>query len=136
MYEKGYENKIDESIDLLIQSSKLYFSPSEMLLCLALIKKHGPNLKNIEDYLEKSTNESNDLAIRICKMIKDKRLCENSIFEKLWRQYKSIDYLYEFNDNIYFQSNKLNRFKSKSDNHANSKIKDISSLFYEGFNIE
>lgn len=51
---KGIDERINDSIDLLINSSIQEFSPSDNLLCIALIKKHGFDLSKIkENLLEK-----------------------------------------------------------------------------------
>ena len=56
IYEIETDQKIDESIELLIKSSNQNFEPSKYLLCISLIKKHNFDFEKIHNELTKKSN--------------------------------------------------------------------------------
>lgn len=131
------QDSIDESIKLLIRSSTLNFSPSKYLLCLALIAKFGFSFETqaIKEELSKLAKKANDLSLTLCKMIENLKLRNKVVYTNTYNFYKSIDFLYgSFEDVI--QSKKIFDHKANANQQENLKIKEITSLFYEGFGFE
>ena len=66
LYEFKTEQKIDLSIELLINSSSQNFEPSKYLLCIALLYKNNFDLEKIRKEL---TEKSNNLVMPIIQLI-------------------------------------------------------------------
>ena len=129
IYEIKTKEKIDDSIDLLIESSKQNFIPSKVLLLIALILKFGFEFKKIQEELDKKTNESNFLLYLIKEMAFNQKL-NNKYFEFLYQKYETIDFLYNFME-IPIVSNSFN--EQQIPQSINEKQKNITKDFYEGF---
>ena len=131
LYEDETKEKIDKSIELLTKLLKTSFFPARNLFCIALIIKNGCNFeKNYQNLLEIK------ISIYLMKIILEMILKQNfiikSFFEEKYQQYKKIDFLYDFNTNK-IQSNELN--KQKSIQIDKKEYKEISQIFYDGFDI-
>ena len=124
---------INKSIELLIKSFK--FGYSQILLCLILIKKCGNNISLIKGEIERNakTNDNLDTLLRqIIKIITNLQLFNRSKVEFYYEIYHSMDFLY----NIELESvnsYELRDMNKKKTFPKNSKLKNISKRFYEGF---
>ena len=74
MYDDRINNDINESIELLFKSSNLNFESSIHLLCLALIKKSGFDLMNINEEISKHEDMKLPLQYKILEIIKKEKL--------------------------------------------------------------
>ena len=133
LYDLKIEEKVNKSIEYLIESLKQDFLPSKLLLCIALIQKFGYNLPMIRYELDKQTNSSIDFTNFIIDYIEKSRLFSKSVFQFFYSFYKNIDFVYTFETKIGFSS-VLTQGKVKK--QKTSRRKDISKLFYEGFEIQ
>ena len=127
LYFDNMKEKINYAIDLLIESAKCDFLPAKVLLCLALIKKYGFNIKIIQEnifHLDSNKTFLSSIIQMICKY----QLFDSLIFIENYEYYRTIDYLYDFNENIIPSNNIIN-------NQANDSNKNITSDFYDGFGI-
>ena len=130
LYEDPIEGFIDKSIELLIKSLKRGFSQSIYILCLALIKKVEDNLLNIQNILD-DHNISNELSLKIVEIINKWIL--NDSFNEEYLYYQSIDFIYTSSKTI-IRSTMITDSKYRYQPN-NQNIKNITSLFYEGFGI-
>lgn len=69
IYNDEYQNKLDQSIKLLINSFNQNFYHSRFLLCLALIKKVGFDLDNIKKELNQYKEDSCEIQNEIKEII-------------------------------------------------------------------
>lgn len=88
IYENSIKGNIDESIELLIKSSLLKFTPSKYLLCLMLVKKFGYNLNTIRERINQSRYASNDFSNEICNLIKHLRLDLKGVSKNLYNYFE------------------------------------------------
>lgn len=90
-------------------------------------------MEKIENELNKKANKLCDLSNEICKMICEKKLLDESIFEEQYNHFKNIDYIYDFllNANVFINLKEQKQYQLK-----NEMQKDISSEFFTGFGIE
>ncbi|KAK8834233.1 hypothetical protein M9Y10_032344, partial [Tritrichomonas musculus] len=126
------QQNIDEAIELLIKSSIENFNPSRYLLCIALIKKFGYSFENIKQKLDKHTDNINNLALIILKLINKNKLNENTIFKKQYQIFRKIDFLYN-DDFNYFFSDDLKKQDETQNISSKIHLQDINSEFYLGF---
>ena len=126
------QQNIDEAIELLIKSSIENFNPSRYLLCIALIKKFGYSFENIKQKLDKHTDNINNLALIILKLINKNKLNENTIFKKQYQIFRKIDFLYN-DDFNYFFSDELKKQDETQDISSKIHLQDINNEFYLGF---
>lgn len=105
MYIYTDEEKLNISIDLLIQCISLYhsFDPSYHLLCITLIKKFDLKMDKISEYLN---NCFHDFSMKMFHIIKNEKLLIKSNFDKKYEICKSIDFIYNFHKRI-IESKKL-----------------------------
>lgn len=123
------ENDIDKSINLLIDSCNECFH-SFILLSLALVKKHDFNLEAIQQ--EEKIKKSNYLFHKIMDIIYQRNLLDKFSFKIFYEGYRKIDFLYNATG-YYFYSFDLYDAEKDKNIHKNPNLKDISSIFYEGF---
>lgn len=127
IFEDGFENKIDESIDLLFES--VSFEPAIMLLCIILIKKYGFNFDMIEQIIIEKTSESNKIFQN--RIIKQLKLFDEFKLNEQYKLYQSLDFLFGFNSHFRaFASSKIFNEERKNEN---KEMKDLTSEFYDGF---
>lgn len=69
IYKYEYQNKLDQSIKLLINSFHQNFYHSRFLLCLVLIKKVGFDLDNIINELNQYKEDSCEIQNEIKEII-------------------------------------------------------------------
>ena len=105
------------------------------MLCLALIKLFGSDFEKIKEEIAKY-DKSNDFTIKICRFIVDNRLNEPFYYEKLYQYYKNVILLYNFLCVCVLYDDFINQKANQNDNPEKTKINDISSLFYEGLDID
>ncbi|KAK8881040.1 hypothetical protein M9Y10_003767 [Tritrichomonas musculus] len=131
MYDESYENKIDEAIELLFNSFD-QFLHSRILLCLALIKKYGFQIEEIEKHVRELNNKKPKAALPL--LFSHLHLFQlNDFFTILYESYRDKYFLY--NHLLQFVSfSEFQEQKRINMNHKN--IPDINSAFYEGFGIE
>ena len=134
IYEDKTDEKIDQSIDLLIKLAKKNFIQSQTLLCIALIKRYGFNLGIIKSELHKRMNITEDLSKKIHQMIINLKLANEKNFIELYNYYKKMDFLYDFLKNPICTQN-ISIQKQQFD-LKNKNAKNITKDFYEGFGIE
>ncbi|KAK8840052.1 hypothetical protein M9Y10_030985 [Tritrichomonas musculus] len=127
LYNEITDHSIDKSIDLLIQSSLEGFNQSLILLCISLIKKYG---YNFDAFAKRLDNDS--LSLKIIRLIELKRLNNEKNYEQLFKQYRHVDFLYNIIQE-YVLSSKISEDNPIENIQNNSKIIDISEMFYEGF---
>ena len=128
IYIYEYDNRIEESIDLLTRSLSRSFYPSANLLCIALIKK---NKFNYEDCLQNLLNRTNDcLFSMICRIIEEKKLMNHKFFDEFYQFHKTVDYLYMHNM-TYVQSKEV--YKDVQTQSAIIRGSNITDDFYQGF---
>ena len=94
IYDEPIEGCLDESIQLLIQSSKQDFNPAKALLSLAIVKLYGFNIDSIKRKIIDIPNLSDDLTNLIIQIIEYYNLTNESIFNSLYESYKENDFLY------------------------------------------
>ena len=123
LYEDPVENSIDKSIKLLSNSYMKGFLPSQILLCLALIKKYGNDSAKLLD-------DENNIPSDIIQKIKIYRLD----FDRKYESYRKIDFLYGCNQYFPSFTFKINNERNQKEKE-NHRIADISDLFYEGFDL-
>lgn len=135
IFEESYEN-IDESIQLLIDSSNKSLKISYNLLCIALIIKYGFIIDDIKQNIKHSfQNVTENLENEIYKIIKCKNLLNQETFAIEYDKYKNDDFLYNFEKEIV----KLSSFlvsKPESESSKLNNIPDINKEFYEGFGLK
>ena len=119
LYFFNIKNEIDKSIHLLINASSLGCSHSKELLCIALVKKIGFDIKLIKTEIEKENKTK--LAEEICQKIIKMKLGDLSIYEKLYEYYKNVDFV--ISPNGYFQSNDLMSIDQHQNYTNDKKIK-------------
>ena len=134
-YEEPIKDSINKSIDLLIRSLKSKAYPPKVLLCLCLIKKFGCDLQNIKAELDKYRNESHDSSSIIYQMIIVLQLNYTFEYEKLYEYYKPVDYLYDHNRKI-IPAKSINERTINPNQTINPRIRNITSVFYDGFGID
>ena len=129
IYEYKTNEKINESIELLIRSLNQNFGDSLYLLCIALIKKYEFDI----DKMRKELNEKScNLTTTIFQFIFDLNLIEKSIFQQFEKEFESIDFLYDF---TYYSVPSKCILKQKNERN-NIKLKAINQYFYDGFGID
>ena len=106
------------------------FPPAKELLCIALIKKYGPDLKKIENKLHDEFEHHYNEHILINHEIKKQQLDNESVFKEKYKTYETIDYIYD-NFHSYICSNKIN--EQKQNQQTKSQQNNITSDFYDGF---
>ena len=126
IYEDTNLDRIDKSIDYLIQISTKFY-PSLELLCIAFIKKHKFNLSNIEKDLR------NKKCTFLLNLMLDQELFDKSNFEKKYQYYKNIDFLYDY---MYMPILSSNLKYKEMIYQKNGTGFNITRDFYEGFNID
>lgn len=134
IYNKSFEHEFDKSVELLIRSSKK-FHHSLILLCLVLIKKFGINRDAIKGQIDKLSYKTSNIYSQVFETIKKMQLDKKAIFESLYESYQTKDFLYNIQRKAYLSSD-LQNIKFCEDMPKNKKVKNISSLFYEGFGIK
>lgn len=133
IYDENVKQDLDKAIKLLINSSHK-FDHSHVLLCIALVKKFGYNLDEIEDYIQKTNSEkSSTNTLQIRERMLSLKLNDNDIFANLYETYRDQLYLYDF---LYDAVPHSEFIEPKKDSVENSKAHLISELFLEGFGIE
>lgn len=132
-YNSEYQNKLDQSIKLLIDSFHQKFYHSRFLLCLALIKKAGFDLDNIKKELNQYKEDSCEIQNEITEIITKNHLFDISMYEKFDNFYCQTDFLYDTYMQI-ISSDEL--IKRKKDDSINDKRVNITSAFYEGFGLD
>ncbi|KAK8845195.1 hypothetical protein M9Y10_021377 [Tritrichomonas musculus] len=133
-YGEDIKQNIDESISLLCNSAKKGFQPSEELLCLVLLEKYKSD--KVIDLIEKNgenSNENEELASQIDKMIAQNNLKNNDSYNFIYEQCKTIDFFFKhYLSSIALEKNKKeNKLRKDQENM----MKNITDLFYEGFGI-
>ena len=123
LYEDPVENSIDKSIKLLSNSYMKGFLPSQILLCLALIKKYGNDSAKLLD-------DENNIPSDIIQKIKIYRLD----FDRKYESYRKIDFLYGCNQYFPSFTFKINNERNQKEKE-NHRIADTFDLFYEGFDL-
>ena len=66
------------------------------LLCIILIKKFGLNIEIIEEELKKYKNITDNFLSSVFEMIENEDLFDHSIYEKRYKYYENVEYLYDF----------------------------------------
>ena len=132
LYNDQLKDNKQQSIYFLIQSFTEGFHKSLILLCLSLIKSYGYSKDKISQRLENVEMESFKLSLLVCQMIDQLKLYEKEAFEKIYEYHRKIDYLYNFRLKP-IESKDIKKVKEKQT--KNEKIVNISSIFYEGFEI-
>ena len=132
LYNDQLKDNKQQSIYFLIQSFTEGFHKSLILLCLSLIKSYGYSKDKISQRLENVEMESLKLSLLVCQMIDQLKLYEKEVFEKIYEYHRKIDYLYNFRLKP-IESKDIKKDKEKQT--KNEKIVNISSIFYEGFEI-
>ncbi|KAK8834388.1 hypothetical protein M9Y10_019120 [Tritrichomonas musculus] len=133
LYENPIKDSINQSIDLLIRSLNEGFPPSFELLCISLFKKYDNDIDSIKQKLDEQTNNFDKYKTKIYEII-EIFISNKSLYESEYLEYKNIDFVYNVLHKC-LQSNDITKEKEVSE-HNNTKIKDISSEFYEGFGIQ
>ncbi|KAK8834387.1 hypothetical protein M9Y10_019121 [Tritrichomonas musculus] len=133
LYEEPIKDSINQSIDLLIRSLNEGFPPSFELLCISLFKKYDNDIDSIKQKLEEQTNNFNKYKTTIHEIIEIFR-SNKFFYESKYLEYKSIDFLY----NALCKCLQTNEITKEKETHEekNPNIKEISTLFYEGFGIK
>ena len=126
IYEFKTDEKIDESIKLLIKSSNQNFESSKYLLCISLIKKHNFDFEKIQNEL---TKKSKNMVIPISNIIFELNLLEKTVFQYFEEEFKTIDFLYNFSYRFVLSKFVLNQKNIRYDD----KLKNINQEFYDGF---
>ena len=134
LYEEFGKERIDNSIELLIESSNLGFQPSKYLLCIALIKKYGTDLRTLKEELSKFANIPIHLLVNILEIFNYLNLYNKASFEELYECYRVNDYIYNYNYEVI-------RYKDFIQVKEETQLRDphlhgINALFYEGFGLE
>ena len=125
IFEDKSNERINESIQLLLKSLIQGFQPSAILLLIAFAIEQGFN--------ENDVNINQDLLLE--RIIKHKKLeikiNNNKInFREWYQEYKNIDFIYNFKEEII----KTSVIFEKNDVQPNnSNCHNITSEFYEGF---
>ena len=117
----------------MIKSLNKSFWPSNILLCIALIKKHGNDLVKIKQEIDDKEIGSYFLSNSIIQMINNHKLLNEKEFEQIYYYYKSIDYIYDFLFSA-FSSNQLMIHETVKDSIQASK--NITKDFYDGMSID
>ena len=126
LYDETVKN-VDDAINLLIESSN-EFIHSLILLCIALIKKHGFNETILEKDISTHKNISSNLAQKILKTIKKLNIIQ--LFEYLYNLYNNELFLYNESQSCI----PFSQFQNKKLVKQNNVIAhNITSEFYEGF---
>ena len=128
IYEIQSEKSIDDSINLLLGSSLQFYE--SVLLCIALIKKHGFNIDKIQKELNEKINWDHTIVDSVCKMIKCYGLFREQ-FDDVIEYFKEVDFLYTFTKNVIIT-------KSLNEKEVTGKVKtckNITAEFYEGFGV-
>ncbi|KAK8835284.1 hypothetical protein M9Y10_016223 [Tritrichomonas musculus] len=133
LYLEPIKDSINQSIDLLIRSLNEGFLPSLELLCISLIKKYDNDIDSIKQKLDEQINNFDKYKTKIYEII-EIFISNKSLYESEYLEYKNIDFVYNVLHKC-LQSNDITKEKEVSE-HNNTKIKDISSEFYEGFGIQ
>ena len=131
LYDKDHEKNIDEAIELLFNSSDQFYH-SYILLCLALVKKFGFKIDEIEKHVaELGSKQSKATLSSMSSDLHFLQLNDNfSIYHELYRdKYFLYNHLYEIDPISDFQ-------KQERSNANHISIPVINSVFYEGFGIE
>ena len=134
LYEMPNYINVNKAIELLIKSVKNGFIQSIELLSLALIKKYGFDINNIKIEIEKYSNKSSSLFIKIMQIIKIRKLNDLQCFEIQYQFHRNIDYLYN-NQYKYIPSGELLNYKIIQSLRKINKRKDVTDDFYAGFGI-
>ncbi|KAK8898261.1 hypothetical protein M9Y10_000539 [Tritrichomonas musculus] len=138
VFEKGFENKIDESIDLLISAfiSDSKFQMSAFLLLVALDKIYGADIKSIKERLARSPYQSKELTDFIIRMAKQLSSdIEKKTKQEIYEIAKLSDYFYCHLYQI-VSLKALNDQMIKQKPKTNKTIQDINKIFYEGFGLD
>ena len=141
IYEFKTKEKLDESIDLLINSA-FKFKYSLLLLCIALIKKFGFDLASIKNELKKKAFNSWNLADIIIQMINEGQLLNEEIFQHIYEMYYYVVFDYNYVKQPISLSYNVNDVESKictncksTKNYDWNIYKEINDDFYEGFGL-
>ena len=127
LYEIQTDEKIDKSIELLLESTKQNFEPSKYLLCIALIKKYEFDIAKIQnEFIKRSCS---NLIEPIIQLILDLQLNNKSIFQSFEKKYMAIDYLYNCFNMPVLSKNVLNAKNEQN----NGILKPITQDFRDGF---
>ena len=133
-----YEDKTDESIDLsinlLIKSSILGFKPSTKMLCLVLVKKYGIEMNTIKEKISKYTEKYEDFISEFKYIIKQNKLDDPFIFNKIFEYQKMIDYLYDFGFHP-IESQIITKINDKKQENIPTG-ENLTQSFYDGFGID
>ena len=130
-YNERMDDKINESIELLIKSSNSFIH-SMLLLFLLLIKQFGFDMNTIKNQLDKYQSSIPDFSSYVSKAMYELDLFDRRKFENYYEKYSKFDFLYNINEKP-FPSFDLEFIGNLEEQPTNTKAKDISNLFYEGF---
>ena len=122
-YEEYGVSDLNKSIELLIKSSKQYFTISIYLLCLALIKKYTHI--DISQIQRDFKSIDNILALSINNHVKEINLENHSVYQEWFDEMKDYNLVY-YGSNI-----KNQKLKTKID--IVDKKNQLDDNFYEGF---
>ena len=104
-------------------------------MCIALLLKYKCIIENIKKFLDEKADKSGELSKKICNIIHKNHLDQPLIYTKVYEEYKTKNYLYDY----YLKdisSDSIMKKEPLSNQVKNNNIKNISSLFYEGFGFE
>ena len=74
----------------------LDFKSSYYLLCIALIRKIGFDLDLIKNEINRLSGQNSKLCSEICQMIESNKLNDELNFEKQFKKWEYVDFLYDF----------------------------------------
>ena len=126
LYEKQFNNCIDESIKLLMELYGNFFESKPLiLLSLAFIDKIGFDILKIEKEIKNIIGEKNkNIPSKICQFIKEIE------YNKLYESYRNVDFLYNNSIDI------INSQDLKIKEINQQQKYPITKKFREGFGID